>query len=134
MKVLLFTGYGDSIGTPKMKEIMKKTIGIRCRVGEIIEYVENNRLLFTDADEYSMNIAKSMMEDDKEIIVEFKNIQNRYYYKSNEGYISSFSIIDIDTTRPWTIAEYDGAEYVQYLDEDKLVDKELNYWSKCNYV
>lgn len=133
MKVLLFTGYGGSTGTPKMREIMKKHIGIRCRVGEIIEYVENNRVLFIDFDENSMNIAKSIMDDDNEIIVEFDG-RPVYCYKSNEGYISSFSIIDVDTTRPWTIAEYDGAEYVQYLDEDKLVDEELNYWSKCNYV
>lgn len=134
MKVLLFTSHDCSIGTPKMREIMKKYVGIRCRVGEIIKYVENNRLLFFDACEDAMNMAKSIMNDNNEAIVGFEGNQDGYYYKSNEGYISSFSIIDVDTTRPWTIAEYDGAEYVQYLDEDKLIDKELNYWSKCNYV
>lgn len=133
MKVLLFTGHGNCIGTPKMKEIIKKHIGIRCRVGEIIEYVENNRVLFFDNCKNSMDIAKAKMNDNNETIVAFED-KSTYWYKSNEGYISSFSIIDVDTKRPWTIAEYDGAEYVQYLDEDKLIDKELNYWSKCNYV
>ena len=134
MKILLFTGYGDSSGTPKMREIMKKYIGIRCRTGEIIEYIENNRILFVDLSEFTMNIAKNKMDNDNEIIVEFEGFDNKYHYKSNAGYMSSFSIVDVDTTRPWTIKEYDGAEYIEYLDENKLIDKELNYWNKCNYV
>lgn len=35
-------------------------------------------------------------------------------------------LVDVDTSRPWTILDYDGAEYIQYLDFD-VVDVESNY-------
>ena len=37
-----------------------------------------------------------------------------------------FSINDVDISRPWRITDYDGAEYIQYLDYD-VVNKEINY-------
>lgn len=134
MKVLLFTGHDCGCGTPKMKEIMKKYTGIRCRVREVIEYIENNSLMFFCFDDESMKTAKEKMDSDNEIIITSKNCQGKYYYKTDYSYITSFSIVDVDTTRPWTIEEYDCAEYIKYLDENKLVDEELNYWEKCNYV
>jgi hypothetical protein len=39
------------------------------------------------------------------------------------------TIIDVDVTRPWTIATYDGAEYIQYLDY-VVVNEDINY---CKY-
>ncbi|MBO5712035.1 MAG: hypothetical protein J6R47_04280 [Acholeplasmatales bacterium] len=35
-------------------------------------------------------------------------------------------LVDVDTSRPWTILEYDGSEYIQYLDFN-VVDAESNY-------
>ena len=35
-------------------------------------------------------------------------------------------LLDVDTSRPWTILDYDGAEYIQYLDFD-IIDAESNY-------
>lgn len=129
MKVLVFSGYGDSSGTPKMREIMKKHSGIRSRVGEIIDYVEENRYLFFDENSFEKKVIELMRGND-DVIVEFIKYENKYYYKSPLGYMSTFSIIDVDTTRPWTIKDYDGAEYIKYLDENKLVDEELNYWEE----
>lgn len=37
-------------------------------------------------------------------------------------------LIDVDTSRPWTILDYDNSEYIQYLDYD-TIDKESNYCS-----
>lgn len=39
---------------------------------------------------------------------------------------SFYEIKDVDASRPWTICEYDGYEYLQYLDYE-IVDKNLNY-------
>lgn len=134
MKVLLFTGHDADCGTPKMKEIMKKHKGVRCRVGEIIEYIDNNSLMFLHLNDECMKIAKGKMEVDNETIITSESYPEKYYYKTNYNYISSFSIVDVDTTRPWTIKEYDNAEYIKYLDECKLADEELNYWENCNCV
>ena len=35
-------------------------------------------------------------------------------------------LVEVDTSRPWTILDYDGAEYIQYLDYN-VIDKESNY-------
>ena len=37
-----------------------------------------------------------------------------------------FNIAEIDTNRPWTICEYDGCEYIQYLDYD-VINPEHNF-------
>lgn len=133
MKILLFTGYGGGAATPQMKEILNKYSGIRARIGEIVDYVENNHVLY-----HSSNFIKAEKElkNNKELIIKFEDTQKyedrqTYAVHSTSFYgTASFSIVDVDTTRPWTIEEYDGAEYIQYLDEHKLVDEELNYYEK----
>ena len=125
MKILLFTGYGGWAATPHMKEILNKHKGIRGRVGEIIDYVENNHVIY-DASQYFE--AQKELKNNKELIIKINND----YIVWNETIYSTapFSIEDVDTTRPWTIEEYDGAEYIEYLDEHKLADEELNYYKK----
>ena len=39
---------------------------------------------------------------------------------------SFYEIKDVDILRPWTIQEYDGYEYIQYMDY-KIIDEKLNY-------
>jgi len=133
MKILLFTGYGGYAATPQMKKILNKYKGIRSRVGEIVDYVENNHILYHSS--YFIEAEKEL-KNNRELIVKFEDIQryeNRQSYSvydANLYGLSSFSIEEVDTTRPWTIEEYDGAEYIEYLDEHKLVDEELNYYEK----
>lgn len=134
MKILLFTGYGGYAATPQMKEILNKYKGIRGRVGEIVYYVESNHVSYPTISELP-EVEKEFTKN-KELIVKFEDIQKHGYQKymvyNSTGYsnTTTFSIVNVDTTRPWTIEEYDGAEYIQYLDENKLVDKELNYYEK----
>ena len=35
-------------------------------------------------------------------------------------------ITEVDTSRPWTICEYDNSEYIQYLDYD-IINQKANY-------
>lgn len=35
-------------------------------------------------------------------------------------------ITEVDTSRPWTILEYDSSEYIQYLDYD-VINEKANY-------
>jgi hypothetical protein len=134
MKVLLFTGYGGYAATPQMRKILEKYDGIYSRIGEIVDYVENNHVLYHSSHFIE---AESELKNNRELIIKFEDTQR---YKDRQSYVvydanlygtASFSIVDVDTTRPWTIEEYDGAEYIQYLDENKLIDKELNYYDKC---
>ena len=36
------------------------------------------------------------------------------------------TITEVDTSRPWTICEYDSSEYIQYLDYD-VINEKVNY-------
>ena len=128
MKVLLFSGYGGYACTKAMLDIMKKHNNIRSRFGEIVEYVENNCV---DYNRYDYEEAYKAMKNNKDLIVRYVLGNNECRYSVWDNNINNpacFSIVDVDTTRPWTIEEYDGAEYIKYLDERKLVDEELNYW------
>lgn len=134
MKILLFTGYGGYADTPQMRKILNKyNNGIRGRIGEIVNYVENNHVLYHSSQFIE---AEKELKNNRELIVKFEDIQksedHQHYslWNKNLHGCSSFSIVDVDITRPWTIEEYDGAEYIEYLDEHKLVDEELNYYEK----
>ena len=50
------------------------------------------------------------------------HIPNRLFRTVN----NTIMLVDVDISRPWTILDYDGAEYIQYLDFD-VVDAESNY-------
>lgn len=124
----------DTLPPPQMRKILEKYNGIYSRIGEIVDYVENNHILYHSS---RFIEAESELKNNRELIIKFEDTQR---YKDYQSYVvydanlygaSSFSIVDVDITRPWTIEEYDGAEYIQYLDENKLVDKELNYYKKC---
>lgn len=40
------------------------------------------------------------------------------------------TIGEVDTSRPWTMADYDNSEYIKYLDDYQCVNEELNYWER----
>lgn len=60
----------------------------------------------------------------------YKNEKDGYIYVYEEAK-SSAEIVEVDTSRPWTIEEYDGAEYIEYLDFD-VVEPSYNYCEKRN--
>lgn len=134
MKVLLFTGYSGYAATPQMRKILEKYDDIYSRIGEIVDYVENNHVVY-DVSQYFE--AEKELKNNKELIIKFEDNKKHDNYQKYAVYnnikysnLSTFSIVEVDTNRPWTIGEYDGAEYIEYLDKNKLVDKELNYYEK----
>ena len=63
------------------------------------------------------------------------NYENLYYFPSDlngQPIIAHLTIVDIDTTKPWIITTYDGAESVEAIPEYRQMD-DFNYhemWSK----
>lgn len=103
IKVLIFNNYGGNIIPSEVKNIMNKSIFPKNRTGEVIKYIESHYEPITtinDATQYNVET------------------------KTEQSY---FCIETVDISRPWKIAEYDGAEYIQYLDIE-IIDKELNYY------
>ena len=56
----------------------------------------------------------------------------RYFYATPGEFnaFNAFEIVDVDIMRPWCIDEYDGAEYIEYLDDVICLDKELIFFEK----
>lgn len=130
MKILVFNGYGPNNVTPKMKEIMDKNEGIKSRTGEIIHFIEEHAVKCSEEDYVKM---QKQMKKDPEMIVCYRSTEKVASYQiasSEVPYFCNFAIIDVDTSRPWTIDTYDGAENIKYLDERTLVDEELNYYEE----
>lgn len=130
MKILLFTNYGGCYVTPKMKEIMKN-YSIQARTGEVIDYVEKSSILLQENYNYK-EIEKELKNNLDLIYVITPNARSKYYifYSIDYNHTNSFSIVEVDTSRPWTIKDYDGSEYIEYLDKYELVNKELNYYEE----
>lgn len=122
MKVLLFTSYGGNGTTKDMRWLLKKYPFPKNRVGEIINYIENNAISLTKEN------IEDYLKTNKNHIGKLTENNNIYYYIYDEeiNCLKSISIEDVDNNRPWKISEYDGSEYIQYLDYE-IIDKELNY-------
>ena len=74
-------------------------------------------------------IDKSPFPQCRTVIVDYieKNGEFVDRYRNVYKLANSFySIQDVDISRPWRITDYDGSEYIQYLDYN-IVDKSLNY-------
>ncbi|MFO1442848.1 hypothetical protein KDN24_06420 [Bacillus sp. Bva_UNVM-123] len=69
---------------------------------------------------------------DLEIIgfIEQNRLGNINVFQVGKEYYQYASIVEIDTTKPWTIEEYDGAEYIKYI-EYEVLDEKLNY---CKFL
>ena len=83
------------------------------------------------------NITKELMEEIRKHpfprcrvnIVSFIQKNGKLVDETRNVYelgCSLYEVKDIDISRPWTIEEYDGSEYVQYMDY-KIIDEKLNY-------
>lgn len=104
LKVLLFANYGTHTFNNKViKGMLAKKPKPKNRTGKIIE----------------------LLEKQGEII---SHQNGGYWIKTHDEF---YFIAEVDTSRPWTILEYDSAEYIQYLDYS-IIDKDLNYCEFSN--
>jgi hypothetical protein len=98
IKVVLSKTYGPDCTEEDFADIISGISFPKCRVGKIVDYLKTHGEL------------------------EFRvNNTDIYRYEHN-----LYSIQEVDMSRPWTIASYDGLEYIQYLDYD-VVDESMNY-------
>ena len=116
MKVLIFNSYGGRIPTI-IKPFVKR--GIKWRTEDVIKFIEQAAVNPCGMAPHSIKTK---------IVKYYASDKNRVTYLFNEDRVTC-EIVDVDTSRPWTITTYDGAEYIQYLDYD-VIDEPLNY---CEY-
>ena len=116
MKVVIFSNYGGRI--PKLLKRFVKPNGVNWRCGEIVSFIE----------QAAVNVNVLQGTEANVHVVAYQQVENQSLYLFTEEKLT-VTIIDVDVTRPWTIATYDGAEYIQYLDY-VVVNEDINY---CKY-
>ena len=135
MKVLIFPGYGGCIYTDEMKEAAEQQSGaLAGRIGRVVDVVESAEVRDTSGDidgdfksvleelknNYGKIIGLKGLDSNKELI--------HYYTWSNDiHWAIKLMIVDVDTSKPWKIGEYDGAEYIEYYNIPEIIDEESNY-------
>lgn len=121
MKVIILTDYGNNSLPKEFKADYNNKLWRMDE--ELIGRIENLDWIFIE-DEYCGTLS-SMKNYSTPIEKGIK-----YFYGTPNGMnlFITFEIIDVDTSRPWCIEEYDGAEDIKYLDGYKCVDRESNYF------
>ena len=130
INVLIFNGYGAPVLSHKLRKLLinekvsfplsriiskERLKEIKQKAGEVLDYSRNKTL-------------KEQCQESENKLLKFSNNQF-YFYNENSEYLHPFSIVEVDSSRPWKIEEYDGAEYIQYLDY-VVINEEINY---CDY-
>lgn len=65
---------------------------------------------------------------DKDYCFEIENGVKYVYATPNQSTnFLTFAIVEVDTSRPWCVDEYDGSEGIKYLDNYICVSKETNF-------
>lgn len=113
MKVIILNNWGGRV--PKLLKTYANG-GNNWRWGKAIYFIETNAVNDNGIDPRNINAH----------VICFPGTEpnsKTYLFKEDNLIVS---IVDVDTTRPWTISTYDGAEYVQYLDY-QYIDKSINF-------
>lgn len=121
MKMVLFTGYGGIYLNDDFKKVFTD-FSIQNRINAVNYLLTHCEKMNDDYYKYLEQVKR------KDVIVQADN-KTFTCWNINNDCICVFSIVDVDTSKPWTIEEYDGSEYIKYL-EFELVDEKYNYY-KC---
>lgn len=110
----------------KEKLQAKTDIEYRIALAKKLKSIEDYRVLHADLTEDEM--IKRLKNDILQSNV-IARLDNNIYFKSNHfnNTIARLSIVTVDTTIPWKISIYDGAESIKYLDL-KLVNEKYNLY------
>ena len=122
MKVILMTGYGVGYLPKELGHIDFSNFLWRIDK-EIIEKLENLNWFVLD---------NSYKKDGRYYKYTYNNDYNKgvkYLFPNPDSpnNYTSVSIVEVDTSRPWIVEEYDGSESIRYIDEFFCVSEEANF-------
>lgn len=119
IKIAIQSSYGAfRLSKDMYKELQGLSVP-RARM-KLAEFLEENSVEIKDPRELAEAKGYFFIERDVE------RGSKRYYYYSPEDddLFCSFRIVEVDTSSPWRLTEYDGAESIEYLN---FKAEEFNY-------
>ena len=117
---------------PNMKKAMSKNKECWFYDPDLIKAIEAVPCIVADEENASTAVNKLKNGQVNLLKIVGKN-ESVYWLNSPKqsflGGIASFTIKEVDTSRPWMITEYDGVQSIFYIDDLKLVDKKNNFYT-----
>ena len=128
IEIVISKSFGIYEVPKQIKEKLQVKDGIEYRIALAKEFksIEDYRVLYADLTEDEM--IKRLKNDILQSNI-IARLDNNIYFKSSHfnNTIAHLSIVTVDTTIPWKINDYDGAESIKYLDL-KLVNEKYNLY------
>ena len=125
MKIAIESGYGGFKIPKWLLEKCKDENFLKVRVN-IAKYLEENFDKEIDESKLYSETLEKLLNENKILKINTKHNSVYFIKEEDSNTKCEFTIEDVDTKRPWHFGEYDGAEFVEYLDYE-VVDKEFNY-------
>lgn len=119
-QVVLFDGYGSQILPEGIREKVEGQSFLKVRTEILVDFIKKEKQ--HEINEETKNKVEQLKTG------EYMKVEDRLYFMGSI-YLSHFTMHDVDTAKRWCIEEYDGAEYIEYL-EYELIDEDLNYYRK----
>lgn len=116
MKIAIFNSFGADFYPDKVKDKIKNKSLIDIRTKTLVDFIEKEKDLIVPTDKINLKEGECIRYGNS-------------LYVQGDLYLSKITIVNVDTSRPWTISEYDGSEYIEYLDYD-IIDKNTNFCKK----
>ena len=129
MRIALFTGYGSGSGqNEELNRILASEPFPRNRMGEILDFLEVLPDCSEDVREKGLfgNAFAQYVTDKGAIKMAYGHGVYQYFIANGNEHPIIVSINEVDTSKPWTIKEYDGSEHVEVLDYE-IIDPEIYY-------
>ena len=129
MKVIIFNGYGLSCMSYKVQNLLINN-KLCFPYNRIISEEKLKEIQFS-----AKNVLDNSYDEINEnciirLIEHCDKLDRNFYFKSTyNNTLEPFTIVEVDTSRPWKIENYDGSEHIQYLDYE-VKHKDINY---CDY-
>lgn len=126
IRIAIFTNYGGNF-VPKEIHDKIKNSSKNYRIA-LAEELDN---LPCTHEEITQEVYDSFTQDNSQIYLKASKNKELIYTKEDGEYkeyglTSAITIETVDTSKPWRIADYDGAEGIEYFKHYNIIDKSIN--------
>lgn len=124
IKVAIFENYGYNYCPNWVLEKIDKNKNFRISLAKLLCEFEINSFANSLTNENFSNVFEKL----KSGKIDYIKFDDEFVWFCDLGskLSSKIRIVEVDTSKPWRINDYDGAESIEYFDGIKCIDEEIN--------